>query len=383
MEFHVPAQIRLDRRRMHGLRRRQVRHHDATVPGDAGEFRRMDPVDEHESGRRFLEMESLDIGAHDTSSRARGLEGHLGQRRQVGEAPLLVADRGDGQNADAVDGLGAQLVEPSQRARRQLRLSGQQAIEVTRGKSGGGAQSLCPYACGWRCCDCRSRCPVLGADPVVPARLQLEREVLAAGLDDAARIHHVHVVGHDVVEQTLVVRDQDDRVVLRGELVDAAGDDPQRVDVEAGIGLVEDREPRLEQRHLQDFVALLLAAREAFVDAAVEKIGAHLEQLHLLAHVVVELERVELVLAALRLHGVVGETQELAVGDAGNLDRVLKTEEYAGTRTLLGLQLEQVLALVEDRAAGHHVGGMPGERLGERALARAVRPHDARALRRF
>ena len=217
---------------------------------------------------------------------------------------------------------------------------------------------------------------MLDADPVVAARLELERKLLAAGLDDAARLHHVHVVGHDVVEQALVVRHQHDRVVLGGELVDAVGDDPERVDVESGVGLVEDREPGLEQRHLQNLVALLLAAREAFVDAAVEKIRIHFEQLHLLAHEIVELERVELVLAALRLHRVVGESQELAVGDAGNLDGVLKTEEQTGTRTLLGLEFEQVLAFIEDRAASHNVTGMAGKRLGEGALARPVRAHE-------
>ena len=52
--------------------------------------------------------------------------------------------------------------------------------------------------------------------------------------------------------------------------VDAVGDDLQRVDVEAGIGLVEHRQPRLEQRHLQDLVALLLAAGEADIDGAAQ-----------------------------------------------------------------------------------------------------------------
>ena len=170
---------------------------------------------------------------------------------------------------------------------------------------------------------------------------------------------------------------------MRGKLVDAAGDDPSASMSRPESVSSRIARRRLQQRHLQDFVALLLAAGEAFVDAAVEEIGIHFEQLHLFAHEVVELERIELVLAALRLHRVVGESQELAVGDAGDLDRVLKTEEHAGTRTLLGLEFEQVLAFVEDRAAGHLVSGMAGKHLGEGALARAVRPHDARALRRF
>ena len=81
-------------------------------------------------------------------------------------------------------------------------------------------------------------------------------------------------------------------------------------------------------------------------------------------------------LAALRLHRVVGETQELAVGDAGNLDRVLEREEHAGARPLLGLLVEQVAALIADFAGGDDVSGMPGQHFRERALARAVRAHD-------
>ena len=46
------------------------------------------------------------------------------------------------------------------------------------------------------------------------------------------------------------------------KLIDTAGDDAQRVDVESGIGFVEDGELRLQQRHLQDFVAFLFAARK-------------------------------------------------------------------------------------------------------------------------
>ena len=42
--------------------------------------------------------------------------------------------------------------------------------------------------------------------------------------------------------------------------VDAVGDGAQRVDVEAGVGLVEDRDLRPQHRELEDLHALLLAA---------------------------------------------------------------------------------------------------------------------------
>ena len=60
--------------------------------------------------------------------------------------------------------------------------------------------------------------------------------------------------------------------------VDALGDDPQRVDVQAGVGLVEDRDLRLEQLELQDLVALLLAAGEALVDVALGERRVHLQR---------------------------------------------------------------------------------------------------------
>jgi hypothetical protein len=47
-----------------------------------------------------------------------------------------------------------------------------------------------------------------------------------------------------------------------------------------------------------------------------------------------------------------------------------------GLTPLVGREREQVLPLVERLAAGHDVGGMAGEHLGERALARSVRSHD-------
>ena len=104
---------------------------------------------------------------------------------------------------------------------------------------------------------------------VVAVGLELVRELGAALGDDAAVDEHVDEVGLDVAQDARVVRDeQDAHVAAARDAVDALGDDLERVDVEAGVGLVEDRDLRLQQLHLQDLVALLLAAGEALVDAA-------------------------------------------------------------------------------------------------------------------
>ena len=66
--------------------------------------------------------------------------------------------------------------------------------------------------------------------------------------------------------------DDDHGAIGRAQRVDAIGHHAQRVDVEAGIGFVEDAERRLQHRHLQDLGALLLAAGEADIHRALQHV---------------------------------------------------------------------------------------------------------------
>ena len=61
---------------------------------------------------------------------------------------------------------------------------------------------------------------------------------------------------------------------------------------------------------------------------------------------------------------------------ARDFHRILEGQEQALARALIGLQLENFSPSMQHLAAGHRVIGMPGDHLGERALARAVRAHD-------
>ena len=121
-------------------------------------------------------------------------------------------------------------------------------------------------------------------EAVVALVLEAVGELGAALLDDPAGDEDVHEVGLDVAEDARVVRDEQhaEAGALLGA-VDALGDDLQRVDVEAGVGLVEHRELRLEQLELEDLVALLLAAGEALVDVALRELRVHAQVLHRLA----------------------------------------------------------------------------------------------------
>src|SRR3954465_9161275 len=126
------------------------------------------------------------------------------------------------------------------------------------------------------------RLGVLGADPVVPLALEDIDELGAAALDDPATEEDVDETRLDVVQDALIVGDdQDAGRVLGGHPVDPLGDDAHGVDVEAAVGLVEDRECGAEHRQLQPLGPLLLAARETLVQVAAGEFGIHAQLVHL------------------------------------------------------------------------------------------------------
>ena len=94
---------------------------------------------------------------------------------------------------------------------------------------------------------CASWPPPRGAERVEAFGLDRAGELGSAGRDDAAVDEHVHDVGDEVVEDALVVRDQQDAELgaVLADLFDAGRDLAQRVDVEAGVGLVEHRDRRV------------------------------------------------------------------------------------------------------------------------------------------
>ncbi len=142
------------------------------------------------------------------------------------------------------------------------------------------------------------------------------------------------------------------------------------------VGLVEHGERRLENRHLQDLRALLLAAREADVHGALQHLHVDRELGGLVADELHEFRRRQLGFAALLAERVGGRAQESQPRDARDFHGVLEGEEHAFRGALVGVHLEEALAVPEDVALGDLVAGAPGEHVGERRFARPVRPHD-------
>ena len=78
----------------------------------------------------------------------------------------------------------------------------------------------------------------------------------------------MYIVGHDIVEQALIVRDNHRSVILTLEARNTRSHDTQCVDIETRVSLIQDSELWIEHSHLEYLVLLLLATREALVYGA-------------------------------------------------------------------------------------------------------------------
>ena len=185
------------------------------------------------------------------------------------------------------------------------------------------------------------------------------------------------------MQDALVVGDdQHAHVGALGDRVDALGDGVERVDVEAGVGLVEHGELGLLERHLEDLHALLLAAGEPVVDVAARELLGHVRELHRGLDRLAELLQRDRLLAARRAVRVEDHAQVLRGRHAGDGDGILEGHEQAGDGALVRVGLRDVLAVEEDLALGDVEVRVAHDRVGERRLARAVRAHQGVELAR-
>src|SRR4029079_10504274 len=215
------------------------------------------------------------------------------------------------------------------------------------------------------------------AHPALPRALELLDELRAALLDDPPLEHDRDAGRLDHVEDPLVVGDDQHAHVARGgNRVDPVGDGVERVDVEARVRLVEDRDLRLLQRELEDLHALLLAAGEALVQVAGRELARHVRELHRRLDGLAELLEGDLGLAARLAVGVHDHPQVLRDGHARDGDGVLEGHEQAGAGALVRVGLRDVVPAEEDLPLGHLEVGLAHDHVCERGLARPVRAHE-------
>ena len=177
-------------------RRRQRRDLQPRGSAQGRKLRRMQPVDEHhavgvERGQLF--QRRIDLGRRRLGRVADGRGERLLQRAaQVGPLPLLDAPVRQAERREGADGRLARLRHGA--SARQLRGDSLEAV-------GERLLHLGPCQChGHVVSLASSTLEGLALELGVAGLLELQRQLLAAGLADLAAGHHVHLVRHDVVQ---------------------------------------------------------------------------------------------------------------------------------------------------------------------------------------
>ena len=109
-----------------------------------------------------------------------------------------------------------------------------------------------------------------------------QREI--TGFHNASLVKHVDVIRLDVVQNALVVGDDNKRALAVAQGVHPVGDNLQGVDIQTGVGLIQNAQLGLQHRHLQNVVTLFLTAGKTDVHRAGEQIFRHFQQLDFLFH---------------------------------------------------------------------------------------------------
>ena len=87
----------------------------------------------------------------------------------------------------------------------------------------------------------------------------------------------MHYIRLDVPQNPCVVSDEENsRVILILEPIDALAHNFERINIKTRVRFIKDRNLWLHQPHLQNLVALLFTAREAFVYVATGERRIHL-----------------------------------------------------------------------------------------------------------
>ena len=169
--------------------------------------------------------------------------------------------------------------------------------------------------------------------------------------------------------------DHHKRIIGRTQAVDTLTHNPEGIHVQATVGLVQDGQVGLQHRHLEDFVALFFAAREAHIYAAGQETAVHLHQGQLAVHQLDELctgEWRQSLCLAVRSNGAL---KHLGVGHPGDLHGILESQENAFPGTFFRRKGQQGLAVQQGIAFRHSVARLARQNPAEGAFAGAVGPH--------
>ena len=122
---------------------------------------------------------------------------------------------------------------------------------------------------------------------------------------------------------------QDNGVLRRAQQVYSVGNDAEGIDIQTGVGLVQQGQFGLQDGHLQNLVPFLLTTGESFIDRPLHQIGVDLYLLDLSFQHLVELTGAHLFFVVMDTAGVHASLQELPGPYAWKFQWVLESQEKA------------------------------------------------------
>ena len=187
----------------------------------------------------------------------------------------------------------------------------------------------------------------------------------------------------DIIQQTLVVRDHDSRILWRTKLVDTICHDAEGIDIQTAIRLIENRQLRFEHCHLEDFVPLLLTTRKTFVHAAARQLIVQFHNRTLLAHQLQEVGSRNRFQPFIFTMFVQGGTHEVHHADSRNLHRILETQENTFTATVFRFEIQQALTVEDHLPFRYFECRITDQHTAQGTFPGTVRPHDGVYLTRL
>ena len=179
-----------------------------------------------------------------------------------------------------------------------------------------------------------------------------------------------------MIQQALVMRDHQETATGGAQGIHPFGHQFHRIDIQAGIGFIQDAHLGFQHGHLQDFVALFLATRKAHVHRTLEHFGINFQAFGLFAHQFQKIARRDFRLAARFALRIQSGAQKGHVAHARNFDRILKGQEQALSGAHFWVHRQKIGPVQRGAAIGDGIAIAARQNVRQRRFARPIRPHN-------
>src|ERR1041385_1467005 len=139
-------------------------------------------------------------------------------------------------------------------------------------------------------------------------------------------------------------------ILFFSEFVHTVRDNSECVNVQTGIGFIQNGKIRFLHRHLENFIPLFLATGKTFVHRTIQETLVHVDKFHPILDESEKINGIQLLKSAMLFDCIEARLQKVSVRNAGDFDRILEGKKYSLTGPFFRSHIEEVLAFIENLA---------------------------------